>query len=114
MMTLILITSLIILFILILLFLIIIILSLKFILLLTQLSFISLIILQIHFLLFAVFIMNLYKVYFTIEVYCNGIVSYANTYISILANSEEEAVNKIKENISLKYNQTIKVDELNI
>lgn len=58
--------------------------------------------------------MNLYKVYFTIEVYCNGVVSYANAHISVLANSEEEAVNKIKENVSLKYNQTTKVDILEI
>lgn len=110
MMTLILITSLIILFILILLFLIIIILSLKFILLLTQLSFISLIILQIHFLLFAVFIMNIYRVDFTIEINCNGVISYASAHTSILADSKEEAINKVKNNVNFTYTNTLNVD----
>lgn len=47
--------------------------------------------------------MELYRVYFKIQIYCCGVISYAEGHTSVLATSEEEAKKKVKENITLTY-----------
>lgn len=54
--------------------------------------------------------MKVYKIHFRIDVYCCGIVSYAEGHTSILANSEQEAKKKVRENIQPSYNGAIKVN----
>lgn len=56
--------------------------------------------------------LKLYKIHFRIDVYCCGIISYAEGHTSVLANSEDEAKKKVRENIQLNYNGTIKIDTI--
>ena len=56
--------------------------------------------------------MNLYRFYFTIQINCNGVISYTEAHTSVMANSKEEATKILKENIELSYFKTDKVEEL--
>lgn len=53
---------------------------------------------------------KIYKIHFRIDVYCCGIISYAEGHTSVLACSKEEAEKKVRENIKLTYNGAIKVN----
>lgn len=50
-----------------------------------------------------------YRIYFRIDVYCCGIISYAEGHTSVLAYSETEAKKKVRENIKLTYGGPTKV-----
>jgi len=52
---------------------------------------------------------KVYRIHFRIDVYCCGIISYAEGHTSVLAHSEEEARNKVKDNIKLTYGGSIKI-----
>jgi len=56
---------------------------------------------------------KLYKVHFRIDVYCCGIISYAEGHTSVLANSESEAKKKVRYNIKLLYGGSTKVYMIN-
>lgn len=56
--------------------------------------------------------MYLYRIYFTIEVNCKGIISYAKAHISVRANSEEEAMKILGQNLDIKYAKTDEVKKL--
>jgi len=51
---------------------------------------------------------KVYKIYFRIDVYCCGIISYAEGHTSVLANSEAEARKKVKDNIKLTYGGSVR------
>ena len=59
-----------------------------------------------------IYSMNVYRIYFTIQIDCKGIISYTEAHISVRANSAEEAAKILKENFKFTYNKTNKIEKL--
>lgn len=58
--------------------------------------------------------MKIYKIRFTIEVWCCGVISYAEGHTTILATSKEEAKKKVRENISLTYYGPVTINQIDL
>lgn len=56
--------------------------------------------------------MYLYRIHFTIEINCKGIISFAKAHTSIRANSEEEAMKILGQNLDIKYAKTDNIEKL--
>lgn len=59
-----------------------------------------------------IYSMNVYRIYFTIQISCKGIISYAKAHISVRANSAEEATKILRENFEFSYNKIDKIEKL--
>lgn len=56
--------------------------------------------------------MKVYKIRFSIQVLCCGVISYTEGHVTVLATSEEEAKKKVRENIQLNYNGAITINQI--